>query len=104
MPDVELPPLAAYKSIKDYMPEYGDYVTWSRWFSTWHGVVSNYDVDANEVHIIFEGTPYLLFTLDHPSFDKYTYKKNLNKIRNSTRSSWAVLRHDAQHNATIWYI
>ena len=53
MPDVELPPLAAYKSIKDYMPEYGDYVTWSKWFSTWHGVVSNYDVDTNEVPVSY---------------------------------------------------
>jgi len=101
---VELPPLANYISIVDYIPEYGDHVVWCKWFTTWHGVVTGFDVNKNEVDIIFEGSPFLLFTLDASKHEKYTHTMKLPKIKSSIRGSWAVLRHDTQRNDTIWYV
>ena len=101
---VELPPLANYMSIIDYVPEYGDYVVWCRWFTSWHGVVVGFDVNKNEVDIIFEGTPFLLLTLDTSKHEKYTRTVKLSKIKSSIRGSWAALKHDTQHNSTIWYV
>jgi hypothetical protein len=101
---VEPPPLANYLSVVDYIPQYGDYVIWCKWFTTWHGTVTYFDVDKSEVSIIFEGTPFLLFTLDELKHEKYTRKIKLSKIRSSLKGSWAVLRHDTQRNVTIWHI
>ena len=104
MPKVEPPPLANYVSIADYVPQYGDYVVWCKWFTTWHGIVADFDVNKNEVGIIFEGTPFLLFTLDGFKYEKYTRTIKLPKIRSSFKGSWAVLRHDTQRNITVWYV
>lgn len=98
------PPLAIYKSIKDYTPNYSDYVVWAGWTTTWHGVVTNYDPNTQEVYIIFAGMPYLLFTMDENEQAKATRKIKLAKIRNSLRGSWSVLHSIREKNANVWYI
>jgi len=100
----DLPPLAQYKSLSEYLPAYGDYVIWSGWITTWHGIVSYYDSKSNELHIIFSGVPFLLFTMGDDELQKETKAINLAKIKNATQGSWAILQHDYKRNTNIWYI
>lgn len=96
--------LAQYRPLRDYAPSYGDYVVWSKWFSTWHGVVSNYDPNTGELYIIFGGMPFLLFTMAESEQQKQTKKIKIEKIKNAPQGNWAVQQHDHTRNATIWYI
>ncbi len=100
----EIPPLAQYRRLADYVPAYGDYVVWSGWFTTWHGVVSNFDPKTNELYIIFAGVPLLLFTMGEDEQKKETNKIKLSKIKNASQGSWAIQQHDRTHNAIVWYI
>ena len=77
MPKVEPPPLANFVSIADYVPQYGDYVVWCKWFTTWHGIVADFDVNKNEVDIIFEGTPEKML-LNKTNYTALYLKKELN--------------------------
>ena len=104
---LDLPPLAQYKPRKDWRPQYGDYFVWSRWVSTWHGTVINFDQDADEVSIVFAGVPFLLFTMDlknEAAVKKETRKLKLDMIRNAGNGKFAIQRHDEAQNAVIWYI
>lgn len=98
------PPLAHYRPIDGYVPSYGDFIIWSGWFTTWHGVVSNFDSDANEVTIIFSNVPYILFTYDPDEQIKESRTIKLNEILSSRHGTFAVMKHDYTQNASIWYI
>jgi hypothetical protein len=100
----QLPPLAHYRTRDKYVPQYGDYVVWSRWVSCWHGVVKFYDEEKDELHVIFAGVPALLFTLSEAEQDKETTKLKLSEFRGARNGKYAVLQHDYQQNASIWYI
>jgi len=99
---VEPPPLCQYKPLVEYYPTYGDYVVWSRWFSTWHGFIINNDEKV--VDIIFSGVPFLLFTMTDEEQKRETYKIKLDTIRNSHQGNWAIQKHDSVKNTIIWYI
>ena len=99
-----LPPLAQYRPRSQYIPQYGDYIVWSRWFSCWHGIVKFYDNNIDEVHIIFAGVPFLLFTMSEQQQDAETKKIKLSELRDSKNGKYAILRHDPNANANIWYI
>jgi len=103
-PDQDLPHLAQYRQLADYSPAYGDFVVWSGWFITWHGVVSNYDLKTEELYIIFAGVPFLLFTMDEEEQKRETKKIKLSKIKNASQGNWAIQQHDHARNAVIWYI
>jgi hypothetical protein len=96
--------LALYRSLKDYKPAYGDYVIWSRWFTTWHGIISNYDQDTDDLYIIFAGVPFLLFTMSEEEQKKETKKIKLTKIKNASQGNWSIQQHHQAHNTVIWYI
>lgn len=100
---VENPNLAMYKGLNEYSPQYGDYIIWSRLFSTWHGFIVDYDKD-DKVYILFAGLPFLLFTMSEKEQSKETKQLSLQKIKNATQGSFAIQRHDKQRNVIVWYI
>ena len=104
MPNVDMPPLAHYKPVGDYTPSFGDYVVWSGWFATWHGVVSLYDEPSGIMTIIFGGTPKLLFTLTPEEQKSETTTVTLSQVRSGWRGGWAFLKHDSQRNVNVWYV
>ena len=104
MPNVELPPLAHYKPVGDYVPCFGDFAIWSGWFTTWHGVVSSFDQSSSVLTIIFGGTPKLLFTLTPEEQKVETSTVTLTQVRYGWRGSWAFLKHDRERNTNIWYV
>ena len=99
-----LPPLAQYRPRSEYVPQYGDYIVWSRWFSCWHGIVKYYDNHVEDIHVIFAGVPFLLFTMTEQQQEKETVRIQLSKLRGSRNGEYAILRHDPKANANIWYI
>lgn len=96
------PPLAQYRQRIDYIPSYGDYVVWSGWFSTWHGLVIDYDKKTDNVSVIFAGVPYLLFTMDEKDHPKETVVIPLLKLRQAPNGLYAIAQNDGK--ATVWYI
>lgn len=100
----EMPPLAIYKSIKDYKPEYGDFIVWTGWLTTWHGVVTNYFAEEGQLNVIFSTLPFLLFTMDDAEQEKETRILNLSKVRNSANGVFSVCQFDRANNTPIWYI
>ena len=100
----DLPPLAHFRPKSSYTPQYGDYIIWSKWFTTWHGVVKYYDKDTDELQIIFAGVPFLLFTMSDEEQESETYKIKLSEIRSAKNGKYAIQQQDQQANAGIWYI
>lgn len=100
----DLPPLAQYRQLGEYIPHYGDNIIWSGWFSTWFGVVTDFDETTGELSIIFAGVPFLLFTLTPEEQTKETRKVKLSKIQSARHGTFAVNTHDYTRNASIWYV
>jgi len=100
----EMPPLAIYKSIAEYAPAYGDFVVWTGWFVTWHGVVTQYDSEEGELSMIFSTLPFLLFTMDANKQKEEIRTLSLSKLRSSANGVFAICQHDYAHNTTVWYI
>lgn len=101
---IDTPPLAIYKPISEYAPAYGDFIIWSGWFVTWHGVVSNYDIESGQIQAIFSTIPFLLFTMSPNEQTKNSRSLNLEKIRNSSNGVFSACQHNYTHNVTVWYI
>ena len=99
-----MPPLAQYRSRNEYKPNYGDYFVWSRWFSTWHGLIVNYDKTTDELYIIMAGLPFLLFTMPDSDYEKETVRIKLSDIKRAPNGKYAIQHHDQTQNAVIWYI
>lgn len=100
----DLPHLAQYRSISEYLPHYGDYVVWTGWLSTWHGLVTDFDEATGDVSVIFAGMPYLLFTLTPEEQVRETRKLKLSAIHAARHGTFAVNEHDHTRNASIWYV
>ncbi len=101
---LDLPPLAQYKPRSEYKPQYGDYIVWSGWFSTWHGLVTNYDIEKEELYIVFAGVPFLLFMMGDTELEKETKKIKTDDIKRASNGKYAIQQHDQTNNAIIWYI
>lgn len=101
---IDSPALAHYRPLSDYTPAYGDYIVWSGWWTTWHGIVSNYDVKTGDLSVIFSGIPFLLLTMSDQQQRVDTRVINIKKITNASQGKWAVQQHDRIRNAVIWYI
>ncbi len=99
-----LPPLAQYMDIGKYSPNYGDFVVWTGWITTWCGVVANYDDETKEVSIIFSCLPYLLFNFTDGEMEKHTKKLPLSQLQASSRGTFAVHQHDYTRNIGLWFI
>lgn len=103
-PRPDLPPLAQYRSIADYVPKYGDFVVWSGWFNTWVGVVVGFSDETNELSIIFHSMPYLLFTMEEDEMAKHTKNVKLTKIKRSLHGTFAIYNHDITRNIGVWFV
>lgn len=102
---VDPPQLAAYATRADYTPQFGDYVIWAGWFSTWHGIVTDFDARSGELSIIFAGLPLLLLTMSDPvQQERETRRIKLSKIVNAVPGVWAILQHDQARHANVWYV
>ncbi len=97
--------LASYNSLNNYMPRPGDYIIWSGWWSTWHGIVSRFDPTDEIVSVIFANLPAILFRMGSKEQTKETFHLDLDKIRTPTfLTSFAVHQYDKQRNSSIWYV
>jgi len=83
-----------------YQPAPGDYIIWSRWFSTWHGFLV--DMDKDTLTFIMAGLPSLLVSLSNSG--KSMVKLNLIDIRNSTGGKFAIIRHIREQDRMMWYV
>jgi len=99
-----MPVLAQYKPRAEYTPCYGDYFVWSKWFSTWHGLVVNYDRTTDELCVLMAGIPYLLFTMAEADHDKETIKLKLSEVKRARNGKYAIQHHDPTQNAIVWYV
>jgi len=102
MPEIQVPPLAVYRSIADYIPTYADFVIWTRWFRTWYGVVVDFDADKQQVAVAFENTPRLLFTMHEDEIRNSLVILSLPDIRKRKRGRWYVQK--TNDNQNVWYI
>lgn len=100
----DLPPLAQYKPLNEYEPTYGNFIVWSGWFTTWHGVVTDFDENTGEIVALFAGMPFLLFTLKEHEMPKATKRIALSRVQGSAHGTFAVHHHDLTRNVSIWYI
>ena len=100
--NVDLPPLASYKSTAVYNPRYADFIIWSGWFRTWYGLVNNFDSQTGVISVIFEGTPRLLVTLTEDEMINTTVLVRLSDIRNRKRGSWSIQQ--TINGQSIWYV
>lgn len=98
------PPLAQYFDLSGYRPSYGDFVVWSGWFTTWHGVVTNYDPETDELYIIFSTVPFILFTMNDDEQTKETQRIKLSQIKSASHGTYAIQQHDYTRNTNIWYL
>jgi len=84
-----------------YQPMFGDYLVWSKWFSTWHGFLIEFD-NKDVTTFIMAGLPSLL--VSQISSSKSIVKLNLTNIRNSKGGKFAIIRHSPEQNRMIWYV
>ena len=97
--------LAQYRPRSQYTPIYGDYFVWSKWVTTWHGIVTNYDPMTDEISILVSGVPFLLLTMAEERQAKETIKVKLTHVRQARNGKFAILQQDKDaQNANIWYI
>lgn len=102
MPETQPPPLAVYKSIAEYVPDYADFVIWAGWFRIWYGVVIGFEADNGQVAITFEGTPRLLFTMHSDEIRDSLYIFKLADIKKMKKGRWYIQKsHNGQN---VWYI
>lgn len=92
------------ESIVDYEPVLDDIVIWSKLFTTWYGKVVDFDKKNYKLHIVFEGSPFLLATLNEYEYDRNKYIIDLTDIKNSRSGTWAVIRYDFKQLKDIWYV
>ena len=89
-------PLARFGNIAIWEPQVSDFIIWHGWFSRWYGVVSL--VIDNEVIIVKENLPCLLFSMSQSEYEKNSIQIPISKIRESQGGEFHVLQKD------IWYI
>lgn len=101
MPNVSLPDLALVRPIANWVPQYGDLVIWSKWFTTWYGFVI--DEQNDKIFITFEGTPHLLVTMNDVEITRNIKRITMFDIKGQRRGKWSIIQSDKSGNR-IWYI
>lgn len=100
----DLPPLIQYKDLRDYQPNYGDFIVWTGFVTTWCGVVTNYDKESRDIYVIFNGVPFVLFTLSPEEQANETRSLKLEYIKNAPKGKFAIQQRDQTNSATVWFI
>lgn len=90
--------------LAQYTPDIGDFIIWSGWFTTWYGVIAAIGSTGRKLHVIFESLPMILFTLTDEEQQQASKEITVDTIIGARAGSMAVMKHDAQHNTTIWYV
>jgi|CXWL01.1.fsa_nt_gi hypothetical protein len=98
-----LPPLAQYRPRSEYVPQYGDYIIWSGWMSTWHGFVVDRNKDNSEISVIWAGVPFLLLTMDEDEQKRETRRHLIAKIKRAPNGEYAIQQQIEGRN-TVWYV
>jgi len=93
-------PACFTESILKYQPIYGDYLIYSKWFSTWHGFL--FEVQKNDLTFMIAGLP--VFLADRNGKGQKTITIDLNKIRNSKGGKFAIVRFERDKELPIWYV
>ena len=102
--EASLPPLIQYKDLQTYIPAYGDFIIWTGIITTWCGIVTNYDKTSNSLSVIYNGVPFVLFTLSPEEQIKETQTVKLEDLKNAPKGKYAIQQRDHTNNTTIWYI
>jgi hypothetical protein len=88
--------LARYRPLAAWKPTIGDFVIWHGWFlNRWYGVINS--ILDNEVTVITEGLPCLLFTLPESEREKHLVHIPLYKIKSSRGGEYHI-----EQNG-VWY-
>jgi hypothetical protein len=93
-------PACYTQSILQYQPVYGDYLIWSKWFSTWHGFL--YEQKDSTLTFMMAGLP--VFLTNKSGRGQKSIMLDLNKIRNSKGGKFAVIRYERDKGLPIWYV
>lgn len=89
--------IARFRAISKWSPKIGDFVVHHGWFwNRWYGIIS--DVRPNEISIITEGLPVLLFSLTSDQYDGKKKTVGIGVIRRSVGGAYAVLQDG------VWFI
>lgn len=96
--------LAQYKPRIQYKPQFGDYFVWSKLFTTWHGLVVNYDHDTDELSVVVSGVPFLLLMMSEEDQAKEMIKVKLSDVKKAKNGKFAILQHETNQNANVWYV
>ncbi len=102
--NTSLPPLVQYRDLTEYTPAYGDFIVWTGFLTTWCGVVANYDKETESLSVIYNGVPFVLFTLTPEEQMQDMSEVKLGEIRNASKGKYAIQQRDPATNATVWYI
>lgn len=94
-------PACLTSSILSYKPLYGDYLIWSRWFSTWHGFLVDFN-NPDDCVFVLAGLPILLVNTNGGS--KSIKSIALDRIRNSKGGQFTIIRHTNDRSLPIWYV
>ncbi len=88
--------LAQYRDLALYIPKIGDFVVWHGWVTRWYGIVSF--ISSDELTIIKENLPKLLFTMPGMHFKNNSKRISLTEIRVSRGGEYSILQ------GGIWFI
>ncbi len=88
--------LATFGDLGNWRPKIGDFIIWTGWCFRWYGVISA--VDGDQLYIVKDGLPKLLFTIPESERSKYTIKKSAGSIKSSRGGEWSILQ------GSVWYI
>lgn len=89
--------LAKFRALSKWTPQVGDFIIHHGWlYDKWYGVISN--VGVKMVDVIYDGLPFLLFTLLPEKYNSQTKKISLIAIKSSRGGEFAVLQNG------VWFV
>ena len=89
--------LVRYRQLTNYTPKMGDFIIYIGWMiSRWYGVISA--IDKDEIVVIKDGVPSLLFTMNESNYSKNTIRLELGDIIDSSPGAYSVLQDG------VWYV
>ena len=89
--------LAKYNTLSRWQPKLTDFIIWHGWlWGRWYGIVNG--INGDNVRIIKDGLPYLLFTMNQQQHDKSTIEIHMGTIRNGRSGEYHILQDGT------WYV
>jgi hypothetical protein len=88
--------LARYRPMTAWRPKIGDFIIWHGWLrNRWYGVINS--ILDNEVTVITEGLPCLLFTIAESEREQHLVRIPLYKIKSSRGGEYHIQQEG------VWY-